>query len=81
MTRWQRVTSFSTASGRASGPKHVLNGVKLSVPKGHSLVVIGGSGTGKSVMLKCILGILQPDGGSIRVGGRRSGGAQGQGAR
>ncbi len=51
------------------GPKHVLNGVNLSVPKGHSLVVIGGSGTGKSVMLKCILGILHPDAGSIRVAG------------
>ncbi len=54
---------------KSFGPKHVLNGVNLEVPKGHSLVVIGGSGTGKSVMLKCILGILQPDGGAIRVGG------------
>ncbi len=51
------------------GPKQVLNGVTLAVPKGHSLVVIGGSGTGKSVMLKCILGILQPDSGAIRVAG------------
>ena len=51
------------------GPKQVLNGVTLAVPKGHSLVVIGGSGTGKSVMLKCILGILQPDFGVIRLGG------------
>jgi len=40
------------------------------VPKGHSLVVIGGSGTGKSVMLKCILGILHADGGTITVDGR-----------
>ena len=55
---------------KSFGPKHVLNGVNLSVPKGHSLVVIGGSGTGKSVMLKCILGILQPDSGSIRVAGK-----------
>ena len=54
---------------KSFGPKHVLNGINLSVPKGHSLVVIGGSGTGKSVMLKCILGILRPDGGSIRVAG------------
>jgi phospholipid/cholesterol/gamma-HCH transport system ATP-binding protein len=51
------------------GPKRVLNGVSLSVGKGRSLVVIGGSGTGKSVMLKCILGILTPDGGDIRVNG------------
>ncbi len=54
---------------KSFGPKHVLNGITLSVPKGHSLVVIGGSGTGKSVMLKCILGILRPDSGSIQVGG------------
>jgi len=55
---------------KSFGPKHVLNGVNLSVPKGHSLVVIGGSGTGKSVMLKCILGILHADGGTITVDGR-----------
>ena len=51
------------------GPKHVLRSLNLSVDKGHSLVVIGGSGTGKSVMLKCILGILRADGGTITVGG------------
>ena len=60
------------------GPKHVLNGVTLAVPKGHSLVVIGGSGTGKSVMLKCILGILQPDSGAIRVGGESVVGLRGK---
>ncbi|WP_395685189.1 ABC transporter ATP-binding protein [Aestuariivirga sp.] len=54
---------------KSFGAKHVLNGVTLAVPKGHSLVVIGGSGTGKSVMLKCILGILRPDSGSIRLAG------------
>jgi phospholipid/cholesterol/gamma-HCH transport system ATP-binding protein len=54
---------------KSFGPKHVLNGIDLSVKKGHSLVVIGGSGTGKSVMIKCVLGIVQPDGGSIRIGG------------
>ena len=54
---------------KSFGPKHVLNGLTLSVPKGHSLVVIGGSGTGKSVMLKCILGILHPDSGGIKVAG------------
>jgi len=42
----------------------------LDVRKGESLVVIGGSGTGKSVMLKCILGLLRPDGGSIMVDGQ-----------
>jgi phospholipid/cholesterol/gamma-HCH transport system ATP-binding protein len=49
--------------------KHVLNGIDVGVEKGRSLVVIGGSGTGKSVMLKCILGILRPDAGSIKIGG------------
>ncbi len=54
---------------KSFGPKHVLNGINISVPKGQSLVVIGGSGTGKSVMLKCILGILHADSGSIQIGG------------
>jgi phospholipid/cholesterol/gamma-HCH transport system ATP-binding protein len=54
---------------KAFGPKKVLNGVNLSVPKGRSMVVIGGSGTGKSVMIKTILGILRPDSGSITIGG------------
>jgi phospholipid/cholesterol/gamma-HCH transport system ATP-binding protein len=63
---------------KSFGPKHVLNGVTLSVPKGHSLVVIGGSGTGKSVMLKCILGLLQPDTGSIRIAGEEVVGLRGK---
>lgn len=54
---------------KAFGPKVVLNGIDLEVGRGESLVVIGGSGTGKSVMLKCILGLLSPDSGSIRVDG------------
>jgi len=52
---------------KAFGSKKVLNGISLSVPKGQSLVVIGGSGTGKSVMIKTILGILRADTGSIKV--------------
>lgn len=63
---------------KSFGTKHVLNGVTLSVPKGHSLVVIGGSGTGKSVMLKCILGLLQPDAGSIRIAGEEVVGLKGK---
>ena len=51
------------------GPKKVLNGIDLEVAKGESLVVIGGSGTGKSVMLKSILGLLTPAAGSIQVDG------------
>lgn len=54
---------------KAFGAKKVLNGVDLTVEDGKSLVVIGGSGTGKSVMLKCILGLLVPEEGSIKVEG------------
>ena len=52
------------------GSKVVLNGVDLEVAEGESLVVIGGSGTGKSVLLKCIIGLLRPDGGRIRIDGK-----------
>ncbi|GEO82378.1 ABC transporter ATP-binding protein [Pararhodospirillum oryzae] len=52
---------------KAFGPKTVLDGLDLEVAPGESLVIIGGSGTGKSVALKCILGLLRPDSGSIRI--------------
>jgi phospholipid/cholesterol/gamma-HCH transport system ATP-binding protein len=55
---------------KSFGTKHVLRGLELDVLAGGSTVVIGGSGTGKSVLLKCILGILQPDAGSIQVDGQ-----------
>ncbi|MBW0157833.1 ABC transporter ATP-binding protein [Sedimentimonas flavescens] len=55
---------------KAFGRKQVLRGVNLSVGRGQSLVVIGGSGTGKSVLLKCILGLIQPDDGVIRLDGQ-----------
>ena len=51
------------------GPKIVLDGIDLDVARGESLVIIGGSGTGKSVLLKCILGLLRPDAGSIKIDG------------
>jgi phospholipid/cholesterol/gamma-HCH transport system ATP-binding protein len=54
---------------KSFGPKQVLRGIDLDVPAGRSLVVIGGSGTGKSVLIKCVLGLLAPDGGSIKVDG------------
>jgi phospholipid/cholesterol/gamma-HCH transport system ATP-binding protein len=54
---------------KAFGPKRVLRGVDLTVARGTSMVIIGGSGTGKSVTLKCVLGIVRPDGGTIRVDG------------
>src|SRR5690606_5489144 len=52
------------------GTKRVLDGVDLDVAEGESVVVIGGSGSGKSVLLKCILGIHQPDRGSIQIDGQ-----------
>ena len=55
---------------KSFGEKPVLQGINLEVPKGQSLVVIGGSGTGKSVLLKCILGLVVPDRGEITVGGK-----------
>ena len=51
------------------GSKTVLNGIDLQVHSGESVVVIGGSGSGKSVILKCLLGLLSPDTGSIKVDG------------
>ena len=49
---------------------NVLNGINLDVAKGESMVVIGGSGTGKSVLLKVILGLIQPDSGEIFLEGQ-----------
>ncbi len=54
---------------KAFGDKIVLDGVDLDVMPGTSMVVIGGSGTGKSVLLKCILGLIEPDEGSIEIDG------------
>ena len=51
------------------GAKKVLDGVDLVIDKQSSTVIIGGSGTGKSVTIKCILGILTPDAGTILVDG------------
>jgi phospholipid/cholesterol/gamma-HCH transport system ATP-binding protein len=55
---------------KAFGANRVLRGIDLAVPTGSSLVVIGGSGTGKSVLLKCILGLVRPDSGRILVAGQ-----------
>lgn len=54
---------------KSFGFNHVLRDVDLAVETGESLTVIGGSGTGKSVMLKCILGLMQVDAGEILVDG------------
>ena len=55
---------------KSFGDKHILRGIDLDVGMGESVVVIGGSGTGKSVLLKCILGILDPDEGTIEIDGQ-----------
>lgn len=52
------------------GPKVVLNGLDLDIGDAESVVIIGGSGTGKSVLLKCILGLLDPEEGSIKIDGQ-----------
>jgi len=54
----------------AGGRKVVLDHVDLDIGKGESVVIIGGSGTGKSVTIKCMLGLLKPDSGSITIDGR-----------
>ncbi|MEQ8321088.1 MAG: ATP-binding cassette domain-containing protein [Rhodospirillales bacterium] len=54
----------------ANGRKVVLDHVDLDIGKGESVVIIGGSGTGKSVTIKCMLGLLKPDSGSITIDGR-----------
>jgi phospholipid/cholesterol/gamma-HCH transport system ATP-binding protein len=54
---------------KSFGPNRVLRGVNLSIPRGQSMVVIGGSGTGKSVLLKSILGLVVPDAGRITLDG------------
>jgi phospholipid/cholesterol/gamma-HCH transport system ATP-binding protein len=60
------------------GPKTVLAGVDLAVQPGESMVIIGGSGTGKSVTLKCILGLIRPDAGRIQVDGQEVTGLSGR---
>ncbi|MEX2643579.1 MAG: ATP-binding cassette domain-containing protein [Acetobacterales bacterium] len=55
---------------KSFGDKVVLDGIDIEVGEAESLVIIGGSGTGKSVMLKCVLGLLTPDSGVIEIDGR-----------
>ena len=52
------------------GKNRVLRGVNLTIPSGQSMVIIGGSGTGKSVLLKCILGLVRHDAGQITLDGQ-----------
>lgn len=54
---------------KAFGPNQVLDGVNLEIEHGESMAIIGQSGSGKSVMLKIILGLIKPDRGAIRIDG------------
>jgi len=59
-----------TGVAKSFGQNHVLRGVDLKIPTGTSMVIIGGSGTGKSVLLKSILGLVRPDSGTITLDGQ-----------
>lgn len=55
---------------KSFGDNHVLNDFNLELEKGESVVVLGKSGSGKSVLIKCIIGLIRPDKGSIKIFGR-----------
>ncbi len=63
---------------KAFGDVGVLNGVDLEIPDGGNLVLFGASGSGKTVLAKCLLGLLEPDAGSILVGGKETVGLLGR---
>lgn len=54
---------------KSFGENHVLKGITLDVPKGTTFVVLGGSGSGKTVLMKHVIGLFKPDRGSVKVGG------------
>lgn len=55
---------------KAFGNNHVLNGFNMHLLEGENLVIMGKSGSGKSVMIKCLVGLIEPDSGSIKVMGK-----------
>lgn len=57
---------------KAFGKTPVLQGVDLDIPAGKTTVILGGSGSGKSVLLKCILGLLEPDSGQVLIDGKNT---------
>ncbi len=63
---------------KAFGDNVVLDGLDLTVEEGESMVVIGGSGTGKSVLLKHIIGLMRPDSGEVTVDGQDLSGLRGR---
>jgi phospholipid/cholesterol/gamma-HCH transport system ATP-binding protein len=68
MANKEPIITFSGVK-KAFGPKVIYLGVDLKLYQGETLVVVGGSGTGKSVILKCLIGLLSPDEGSIQYHG------------
>jgi phospholipid/cholesterol/gamma-HCH transport system ATP-binding protein len=63
---------------KSFGRNQVLDNLSLDIPKGESLVIMGGSGSGKSVLLKCILGLIDSDRGSIKVDDQEARGLSGR---
>jgi phospholipid/cholesterol/gamma-HCH transport system ATP-binding protein len=57
---------------KSFGNKIVLDNINLTIQKGESIAIIGGSGTGKSVLLKSIIGLVKPDSGSLRIDGKET---------
>ena len=65
--RWQiRVRGLH----KTFGPQHVLRGIDLDIERGRTNIIIGGSGQGKSVLMKHLMGLLKPDAGQIWVDGQ-----------
>jgi phospholipid/cholesterol/gamma-HCH transport system ATP-binding protein len=69
MTENSKIKIRITDLHKSFGENHVLRGVHLEVRQGESMVVIGGSGSGKTVLIKCVIGLMQPDEGRIDVDG------------
>jgi len=63
---------------KSFGDNHVLRGIDLEIERGDSLVILGGSGSGKSVTLKCIMGFIHPDAGTITLDGDNLVGLEGR---
>ena len=56
---------------KAFGDNHVLNGFSMEMFESENLVIMGKSGSGKSVMIKCLVGLMEPDSGYIEIMGKR----------